>query len=91
MISRKCKCDEGDFKKSNGEEISFFGIFFQLGSINFVQGFKNTKLNTVWVFVLKVEFYSQNNQNVQKRLKLYKNNDIIMAVIEFFDIFKEDL
>ena len=49
---------------------------------------KNTEKR---VFVLKVEFYSQNNQNIKKILKAYKNNDIILAVIEFFDIFKEEL
>jgi len=41
--------------------------------------------------VLKVEFYSQNNQKYKILLKLYKNNGIIWAVIEIFDIFKEEL
>jgi hypothetical protein len=44
-----------------------------------------------FVFVLKVEFYGQNNQNNKKRLKLYKKDVIILAVIEIFDIFKEEL
>ena len=63
---------------------ALFGQHFSVSSRAVIPTFSVKSVFTlifyIFPFVLKVEFYSQNNQNKKKELKAFKNNVIIGAV-----------
>ena len=69
------------FLKKKGEVPFFLLLFlrFKHGTNGLLRSFFYRANH----FVLKVEIYSQIYQNNLKRLKAYKNNDIIRAINEF--------